>query len=379
MTRIDGYAALRDYAAIGDGRTAALVALDGSIDWLCLPDVESEAVFSRILDPERGGSFRLQPVERFESERRYEEGSNVLATTFRTASGAVRVTDAMTLTGSGLAPLRELVRRVEGLSGDVDLEWRFEPRFGFGTRTGRIERRDGRFVSVDRRDLLVLDSWDAGEPRVTDGAIAGALTTREGTDALLALSSAHREPAVLSPRRSAEDRLARTDAFWRTWSDAARYDGPWREAVVRSALVLKLLVYAPSGAIVAAPTTSLPEWIGGTRNFDYRHAWPRDASFTLEALLQLGYEDEVHAFFWWRTEAAAIRRFVDERCWDAARATYVRSPGSDEVDASLLALSLFDYADARGERMRGTIAAVRDSLAQGPLLARNPSLAREEG
>jgi GH15 family glucan-1,4-alpha-glucosidase len=517
VTRIDGYAPLRAYAAIGDGRTVALVALDGSVDWLCLPDVESDAVFSRILDARRGGSFQLHPSEPFESERNYEPGSNVLVTTFRTSSGVVRVTDAMTLTGTGIAPLRELVRRVEGLSGSIELQWRLEARFGFGARPGRIGRRPGRFVIEDGRDLLVLDSWDAGEPQVESGVITGTFVAGEGTDSLLVLSSAHGEPAVLSPRRCIEERLEQTRRFWPEWSARASYDGPWRNAVVRSALALKLLVYAPSGAIVAAPTSSLPEQLGGARNWDYRHAWPRDAGFTLETLLRLGYHDEAQAFFWWlmhasrrrrphinsvyrvngdlhlrerelhldgyrssrpvrignaaatqrqldlygavldaislyaresggldsqtgkevaeiaddvarcwrnkdagiweerdevrhythskamccigleraielaerglipdhcqrwRSEAAAIRRFVDEHCWDESRGTYVRAPGSDEVDASLLTMSLFDYEDGGSARMSGTIAAVRAALGRGPLLARYPSLAGEEG
>ncbi|MGH2973899.1 MAG: glycoside hydrolase family 15 protein [Solirubrobacterales bacterium] len=304
--RSAGFAPLRDYAAIGDGRTVALVASDGSIDWLCLPDHDSMSVFAAVLDAERGGSFRLAPSGQFTSERRYVPETNVLETTFVAEEGVVRLTDAMLLPGKGLAPARELARRVEGLSGRVPMRWRVEPRFAYGSRTPRLGRRGATPVATDGRQAVALSSWGAGEPTVDAGSISGEFISSQGEAALLALSAAHQEPLVFPSRADVESRLEATVAFWRDWATGRAYDGPWREAVIRSALALKLLIHAPSGAIAAAPTASLPEQIGGERNWDYRFCWVRDSAFTLEALMQLGCPSEADAFFWWLLHASQL-------------------------------------------------------------------------
>ncbi len=307
MERRDGYAPIRDYGVIGDGRTCGLVARDGAIDWLCLPNVDSPPVFARLLDAHSGGVFELAPSEGFEAEQRYIEGTNVLQTTFRTSGGSVRVTDAMVLTDlATIAPMRELVRKVEGLAGRVQLSWLVRPRFVWGTHEAKLSRRSGRPFFCAHRDGVAVNAWNAGEVEFRNQAVGGRFTLETGESALLSLAAAYKEPAVLPGREDTERRLERTVRFWQEWSARARYDGRWRAQVVRSALVLKLLVFAPSGAIVAAPTTSLPEWYGGGRNWDYRYAWVRDASWTLDALLRLGYRDEATSFFWWIMHASRI-------------------------------------------------------------------------
>jgi GH15 family glucan-1,4-alpha-glucosidase len=282
------------------------VAADGSIDWLCLPDLDSGSVFGTVLDAERGGAFRLTPTEPFTAERRYLDDSNLLETTYRTTRGAIRVTDAMPLPLSGLAPTRELVRSIEGLSGEVDMHWSVQPRFGYGQARTQIGRRVGVPIAEAGPDAMAVLSFEAGEPQTSADAIEGQFTTRVGTKALLALSMAHGDPLVFSPRSAIERRTAGTLDYWRSWSMERSYEGPWRDAVVRSSLALKLLIHAPSGAIAAAATTSLPEELGGVRNWDYRYSWIRDSSATLDALLSLGCPTEGEAFFWWLLHASQL-------------------------------------------------------------------------
>ena len=300
------YAPIRDYAVIGDGRTVALVALDGAIDWLCLPNLDSPSVFAALVDAERGGRFALQPDGAFEATRRYRPGTNVLETTFTTPGGTVRVTDAMTLSAPTLTPFRELVRRVDGVSGRVAMRWCVEPRFGYGTARTRIEARQPFPVAIEGRDAVTVCAWDAGRAAVDGACIGARFEVAEGARSTLALVAACGEPLVFPARADVEARLEATTDFWRRWSAQIGDTGPWHDAVVRSALALKLLVFAPSGAIAAAPTTSLPERIGGQRNWDYRYCWLRDSSFTLEALLQLGCHAEAASFFWWFMHATQL-------------------------------------------------------------------------
>jgi GH15 family glucan-1,4-alpha-glucosidase len=301
-----GYVPIADYAVIGDGRTVAMVSRDGSVDWLCLPSLDSPSVFAAVLDADRGGRFELGPDVPARAERRYLPGTNVLETTFTTAQGAVRVTDALTLPNGDLGPARELARRIDGLEGRVPMRWSVTPAFGYEAVTPRIGRRGRIPVAVGGRDALAVCSWEAGVAQIEDGTISGSFEARASCSALIALCAAHQEPLVFPAREHVERRLDATTAYWRRWSAQRAYEGPWRDAVIRSALALKLLVYAPSGAIAAAATASLPEEIGGERNWDYRFSWVRDSAFTLEALLRLGCPREADAFFWWLLHASQL-------------------------------------------------------------------------
>jgi GH15 family glucan-1,4-alpha-glucosidase len=306
IIRDSGYAPIADYAPIGDGRTTALVARDGSIDWLCLPDLDSGSVFGALLDAVRGGAFRLAPVDTFAADRRYLAGTNVLETTFTTAGGSVRVTDAMPLALGGLAPTRELVRRVDGVSGTVPLRWTVEPRFDYSAARTWVTTRMGVPVATCGATALAVLAFDAGEPQCRDDVISAEFSAHSGSRALIALSVAHGDPLVFSPRREIEGRLEKTVDYWRGWTATRHYDGPWGKAVLRSALALKLLIHASSGAIAAAATTSLPEQIGGVRNWDYRYSWIRDTSASLDALTRIGCPGEADAYLWWLMHASQL-------------------------------------------------------------------------
>jgi GH15 family glucan-1,4-alpha-glucosidase len=306
LARTDGYATISSYAAIGDGRTVALVAGDGSVDWLALPDLDSPSVFCAVLDAHRGGRFTLAPDSPHTVERRYVPDTNVLETVFSTEGGKVRVTDAMTLPGGALEPQRELTRRVEGLSGSVPMSWSVEPRFDYGRAPTRIDRRAGTPVATAGGQAMAICSFDAGTPEAGAGAIGARFEARVGTRALIALCASHHEPLVMPTRDEIDARLDATAVTWRRWTESLDYSGPWREAVVRSALALRLLVHAPTGAVAAAATTSLPEELGGERNWDYRYCWIRDSAFTLKVFLQLACGPEAQAYFWWLMQASQL-------------------------------------------------------------------------
>jgi len=309
----DGYAPIGDYALIGDCRSAALVGRDGSLDWLCWPRFDSPSIFAALLDTERGGRFRIRPVGSYETERRYLPESNVLETIFRTPSGAFALRDLMPVATeeekqTSLLPEHEILREVEGLHGEVTLEALYAPRPQYGEIQPVIEQRgpfglrcqtDGAVITL--RGELPLEL--AGD----DGHASGTAEVRAGDQKYLSLIYSTEAPAMAPPLGDlARDRISRSERWWRDWASRCEYEGPYRAAVVRSALALKLMTYAPSGAVVAGPTTSLPEKLGGERNWDYRYCWLRDASFTLRALFDLGYPEEGDAFLHWMLHATRL-------------------------------------------------------------------------
>ncbi len=297
--RIDGFAPIADYGVIGNERTAALFALDGSIDFLCLPRFDSNGPFAALLDPERGGSFALRPTVPFEASHRYLPGTNVLETTFATVDGEVRVRDALSVSLTGPPKWEELIRRVEWVAGTVPMCWHLDPRFDWGRRRGEIVRRAGAVAIRDEGLALVTRCWDAGEPGLEGHGLGARFEVSEGTSPLIVLTAHESQPWLLSEREAIEDRLEETCEYWKRWVAAGRYGGPWKEAVERSALALAMLVHAPSGAMMAAATTSLPEAIGGSKNYDYRFCWLRDTAFSLEAIQRFGRIDQVHATLTW--------------------------------------------------------------------------------
>jgi GH15 family glucan-1,4-alpha-glucosidase len=301
--RHDGFVPIGDYAALGDGRTVALVARDGRVDWLPVPAIDGGPIFGALLDPDRGGYFALAPLGEFRAERRYVPDTNILETTFHTRSGSVRVTDGLLLQDGGMLSWIELARRIECLEGSARLRYEVVPRHDFGAVETRIEPRRDALVATAGSIALAFRAWGAGEPEATRDTIAGEFELTAGEAALLACQTCSDEPIALPPRDEIELRFDRTIDAWRRWASFHSHEAPWRDEVTRSALTLKLLIAAHTGAIAAAPTTSLPERVGGDLNWDYRFSWVRDSGLTMDSLGGLGYREQVHASLSWLLRA----------------------------------------------------------------------------
>jgi GH15 family glucan-1,4-alpha-glucosidase len=289
---------IEDYALLSDLQTAALVHRRGSIDWCCFPRFDSDAVFAALLGHREHGRWLVAPAEEGEPRRRYRDGSLVLETEWETREGKIRVIDFMPPRGE--AP--EIVRIVEGVSGSVTVRSELVIRFGYGRIFPSLRRLDDTHVATAGPDAIVLGTPvpTVGENRATVSTFKVGAGERVPFTLTWFPSHVARPAAV-----DAEDALQETETFWRGWSARCSYQGPYREAVLQSLVVLKGLTYRPTGGIVAAPTTSLPAWPGGVRNWDYRYCWLRDAALALLTLVNAGYREEATAWRAWLLRAAA--------------------------------------------------------------------------
>jgi GH15 family glucan-1,4-alpha-glucosidase len=293
------YKGIGEYGLIGNSHTAALVSNDGSIDWCCLPRFDSPSAFAAILDDEKGGRFHIRSQTPFQSLQAYLTDTNILKTSFQTDTGAATIIDFMPCyrtSGHKLTNFNEIHRLVECTAGQMPLEVVFDPRLDYARDNAPIETYKNGVTVRGRSDRLALSSTI---PFTSDGDKAiGSFILNQGESAQFILrygTDQPKSPGIYHSRQ----KLERTTAYWKEKAEGCVFSGPLREVMVRSYLTLHLMVYAPTGAIIAAPTTSLPEEIGGERNWDYRYAWLRDASLTLNALFYLGHIEEALGFFNW--------------------------------------------------------------------------------
>jgi len=310
------YPPVASYGLIGDCHTAALVSRDGSIDWCCMPRFDSGSIFGRLLDRDGGGCCAIEPTDDIRSvEREYVENTLVLVTTFRLEGGVLRLTDCMEMqeNASAVDPHRRILRVLEAERGSVDVRVRITPRFDYGDLKPHIRHEGRQVYSAVGGDEALVMSGDLELREGEDHEVYAEATIRAGERTRLSLWFARPEELDEDPPEQAAadelDRiLDRTVRWWREWSRGIRVEGPQAADALRSASVLMALSHAPTGAIVAAPTTSLPEVVGGERNFDYRYSWIRDASLTVRAMADLGFEAEADRFrrFMLRTAGGSI-------------------------------------------------------------------------
>ena len=303
------YAPIADHGLIGDLRTAALVATDGTIDWYCMPRFDSPSVFASLLDRSAGGHFTLAPTSWQRSTQFYFPDTNVLITRFFTPEGVGEIQDFMPIAGDPADVERHrLVRRVLCARGTVRFAFEVAPRMDYARERHLLHLADPELAVFEAPSLTLAVSATVPLHRAQDD-VAGSFVLEQGQTATFMVA---RVTPGSPPRGCQDETSARlfdeTVRYWRTWLSQSRYRGRWRETVHRSALALKLLTYAPTGALIAAPTTSLPEQLGGERNWDYRYTWIRDAAFSVYALLRLGFTEEAQAFVTWLADRFHERR-----------------------------------------------------------------------
>ncbi len=305
---------LEDYGIIGNLETCALIGADGSVDWLCLPYLESPSVFASLLDLRRGGSFRITPIEKYRAVQEYVGETNVLKTTFHTPLGIASVTDFMPVkTIEDRDYTSMLFRKVEWLKkGELELELDFRPRFEYGRSVPVMEPVEGGVIARSRNESIFLHS--SVDLHLHEEGARARVRSRERTAAWFVLQ--YNNHKVFSNEQY-EQFLQRTLDFWEKWAHACEgpdclFAGPWHDLVTRSGLVLKLLTNSDNGAIAASATTSLPEWIGGVRNWDYRFSWIRDSAFTVQALFHIGHPDDARRFSKWLHDIVAEARSASQ-------------------------------------------------------------------
>ncbi len=287
---------------IGDLHTIALVAMDGDIDWCCLPQFDSPSVFAALLDPEKGGHFKLAPEQAGTNRQMYMPETNVLLTRFMRAEGVGEIIDFMPVREdcamSSDSVIHEIIRIARAVRGAVRFRLECIPAFNYARTAHRTEPIEGGVLFETENQRMVL--LGPGPWQIQDGKAVVQFTLQPGETAEFALRHLAKpdDPGIKAPVEGAR-LMHDTLAFWRRWLSYCKYEGRWRETVLRSALTLKLLTHRPTGAIVAAPTCSLPEEIGGVRNWDYRYTWVRDAAFTVYSLIRLGFTEEATAFIEW--------------------------------------------------------------------------------
>ena len=295
------YQPIENYGIIGNMRTAALVGLNGSIDWLCLPRFDSPSVFGAILDDRIGGRFQIAPTleEGVRHKQYYWPETNVLVTRFLHPEGIGEIDDFMPVGGAGGTAADQLVRRVRVVRGKMRFRLVCKPAFDYARAEHQISlnKHGARFDGPDL-SIGLASSWPMSQD---ENGVESEFTLGEGQDAtfVLRILTDSGDCGQTVGTSEAAQRFRDTVSYWRRWASKCNYSGRWRETVLRSALALKLMTYEPTGAIVAAPTTSLPEGIGGVRNWDYRFTWIRDAAFTVYAFLRLGFTEEATAFMGW--------------------------------------------------------------------------------
>jgi GH15 family glucan-1,4-alpha-glucosidase len=341
------YQPIENHGIVGNMHSAALVGLDGSVDWLCLPRFDSPSVFGAILDAEKGGRFRIAPAATgaLRQKQYYWPDTNVLVTRFLHPDGIAEIDDYMPV-GPGAEPDAQLVRRVRVVRGQLPLEVECRPAFDYA-RARHVITVNAHGARFDAPDLSL--GLAASVPlRPDNGGAVGAFTLGEGQSATFVLRTiaADTPPGRCPGTEEAEDWFRETVAYWQRWAARCTYRGRWREVVLRSALALKLLTYQPTGAIVAAPTTSLPEGIGGVRNWDYRYTWIRDAAFTVYAFLRVGFTEEAARFRDWLTARWKER---ESHCAGPLQLMYAVDGRSDLTEQELTHLD--GYAGSRPVRV----------------------------